>query len=128
MRRNGTVNTRKAPAAAGPPRDRGARRTIPRLIRAAMAAGIGLTTAGGLAVAAGVYVPFADIGGAVLRMLAATRDITISAPDGAELTDRFATMPPHPEVPGALRRLRDHMRAAQRNGISANIRVWRHQP
>ena len=23
-------------------------------------------------------------------------------------TDRFATMPPHPEVPGALRRLRDH--------------------
>jgi FMN phosphatase YigB (HAD superfamily) len=32
---------------------------------------------------------------------AATRDITISEADGAELTDRFATMPPHPEVPGA---------------------------
>ena len=57
---------------------------------------------------AGVYVPFTDIGGAVLRMLAATRDITISAADAAELTERFATMPPHPEVPGALRRLRDH--------------------
>jgi 2-haloacid dehalogenase len=57
---------------------------------------------------AGVYVPFTDIGGAVLRMLAATRDITISEADGAELTDRFATMPPHPEVPAALRRLRDH--------------------
>ena len=57
---------------------------------------------------AGVYVPFTDIGGAVLRMLAATRDITISDADGAELTDRFATMPPHPEVPAALRRLRDH--------------------
>jgi 2-haloacid dehalogenase len=57
---------------------------------------------------AGVYVPFTDIGGAVLRMLAATRGITISDADGAELTDRFATMPPHPEVPGALRRLRDH--------------------
>jgi len=56
----------------------------------------------------GVYVPFTDIGGAVLRMLAATRDIMISAADGAELTERFATMPPHPEVPGALRRLRDH--------------------
>ena len=56
----------------------------------------------------GVYVPFTDIGGAVLRMLAATRDITISDADGAELTDRFATMPPHPEVPAALRRLRDH--------------------
>jgi 2-haloacid dehalogenase len=57
---------------------------------------------------AGVYVPFTDIGGAVLRMLAATRDISITDADSAELTDRFATMPPHPEVPAALRRLRDH--------------------
>ncbi len=57
---------------------------------------------------AGVYVPFTDIGAAVLRMLAATRDITISDADAAELTDRFASMAPHPEVPGALRRLRDH--------------------
>jgi 2-haloacid dehalogenase len=56
---------------------------------------------------AGVYVPFTDIGAAVLRMLAATRDITISDSDAAELTDRFATMPPHPEVPAALRRLRE---------------------
>ena len=40
---------------------------------------------------AGVYVPFTDIGGAVLQMLAATRGITISDADGAELTDRFAT-------------------------------------
>jgi len=56
----------------------------------------------------GVYVPFTDIGAAVLRMLAATRDITISDADAAELTDRFATMPPHPEVPAALRRLRDN--------------------
>jgi 2-haloacid dehalogenase len=57
---------------------------------------------------AGVYVPFTDIGGAVLRMLAATRGITLSDADTAQLTDRFATMPPHPEVPAALRRLRDH--------------------
>jgi 2-haloacid dehalogenase len=57
---------------------------------------------------AGVYVPFTDIGAAVLQMLADTRGITVSAADGAELTDRFASMPPHPEVPGALRRLRDH--------------------
>jgi 2-haloacid dehalogenase len=56
----------------------------------------------------GVYVPFTDIGGAVLRMLAATRGVTVTAADGAELTDRFATMSPHPEVPGALHRLRDH--------------------
>jgi 2-haloacid dehalogenase len=41
-------------------------------------------------------------------MLAATRGITISDADSAELTARFAAMPPHPEVPAALRRLRDH--------------------
>jgi 2-haloacid dehalogenase len=57
---------------------------------------------------AGVYVPFTDIGAAVLRMLAATRDLTITDADADELTNRFATMPPHPEVPGALHRLRDH--------------------
>jgi 2-haloacid dehalogenase len=57
---------------------------------------------------AGVYVPFTDIGGAVLRMLAATRGITVSDEDASELTNRFASMPPHPEVPSALRRLRDH--------------------
>jgi 2-haloacid dehalogenase len=57
---------------------------------------------------AGVYVPFTEIGGAVLRMLADTRGITLDDRDGAELTDRFASMPPHPEVPAALRRLREH--------------------
>ncbi len=41
-------------------------------------------------------------------MLAATRGITVADSDGAELTNRFATMSPHPEVPAALRRLRDH--------------------
>jgi 2-haloacid dehalogenase len=55
-----------------------------------------------------VYVPFTDIGGAVLRMLASTRGIEITDADAAELTDRFASMPPHPEVPGALRMLRDN--------------------
>jgi 2-haloacid dehalogenase len=57
---------------------------------------------------AGVYVPFTDIGAAVLRMLAATREVAITDADSAELTDRFATMPPHPEVPDALRRLREN--------------------
>jgi hypothetical protein len=38
---------------------------------------------------AGVYVPFTGIGGAVLRMLAAARGITISDADGAGLTGRF---------------------------------------
>ena len=57
---------------------------------------------------AGVYVPFTEIGGAVLRMLADARGITLADRDTAELTARFASMPPHPEVPAALRRLRDH--------------------
>lgn len=57
---------------------------------------------------AGVYVPFTDIGASVLRMLGATRGVSISEGDAAELTARFASMPPHPEVPAALRRLRDH--------------------
>jgi 2-haloacid dehalogenase len=56
----------------------------------------------------GVYVPFTDIGAAVLRMLAATRGIAISDSESAELTDRFASMAPHPEVPAALHRLHDH--------------------
>jgi 2-haloacid dehalogenase len=53
-------------------------------------------------------VPFTDIGAAVVRMLSATRGIAITDADTAELTDRFAAMPPHREVPAALRRLRDH--------------------
>jgi 2-haloacid dehalogenase len=56
----------------------------------------------------GVYVPFTEIGAAVLRMLAETRGRTISEADAAELTDKFASMPPHPEVPSALQRLRDN--------------------
>jgi 2-haloacid dehalogenase len=57
---------------------------------------------------AGIYIPFTDIGGAVLRMLATTRGISVDDADAAELTDRFASMPPHFEVPRALRRLRDN--------------------
>jgi 2-haloacid dehalogenase len=55
---------------------------------------------------ADVYVPFTDIGGAVLDMIAASWGVKITAADRTELTDRFATMPPYPEVPGALRRLK----------------------
>src|SRR6202050_2655629 len=53
-----------------------------------------------------VYVPFTEIGAAVLQMLADTRGINIAAADKKELTDKFATMPPHPEVPAALKKLR----------------------
>jgi 2-haloacid dehalogenase len=52
------------------------------------------------------YVPFTEIGAAVMKMLADARGIEITAADKRELTDKFATMPPHAEVPGALLRLR----------------------
>lgn len=56
---------------------------------------------------AGCYVPFTDIGAAVMKMLADTKGITIGERDKKELTDRFSTMPPHAEVPAALRKLRE---------------------
>jgi 2-haloacid dehalogenase len=56
---------------------------------------------------AGVYVPFTDIGASVMKMLADTRGIKITDNDKKELTDKFSTMPPYPEVPGALRKLRN---------------------
>src|ERR1700728_3231213 len=57
---------------------------------------------------ADAYVPFTEIGGAVMQMQAKTKGIEISEADKAELTNNFASMPPHPEVPAALRKLRDH--------------------
>src|SRR5258705_8307914 len=56
---------------------------------------------------AGCYVPFTDIGSAVMKMLADTRGIRIDDRDKKELTAKFSTMPPPPEVPAALRKLRD---------------------
>jgi 2-haloacid dehalogenase len=56
---------------------------------------------------AGRYVPFTDIGAAVMKMLADTRGIEIGDADKKDLTDKFSTMPPYPEVPGALRKLRE---------------------
>ena len=55
---------------------------------------------------ADVYVPFTDIGGAVLEKIAAAKGVKITADDREELTGRFATMPPYPDVPGALQRLK----------------------
>src|SRR6202789_1992128 len=56
---------------------------------------------------AGCYVPFTDLGAAVMKMLADTRGIEIDDADKKELTEKFSTMPPHPEVPAALRKLRE---------------------
>ncbi len=55
---------------------------------------------------AGRYVPFTDIGSAVMKMLADTHGIKIGDKDKKQLTEKFSTMPPHPEVPVALRKLR----------------------
>jgi 2-haloacid dehalogenase len=52
------------------------------------------------------YVPFTDIGAAVLKMMADTQGIAISEADKKELKEKFSTMPPYPEVPDALRKLR----------------------
>src|SRR4029077_15689132 len=52
---------------------------------------------------AGCYAPFTDIGSAVMKMLADTRGIKIDDKDKEELTEKFSTMPSHPEVPAALR-------------------------
>jgi 2-haloacid dehalogenase len=56
---------------------------------------------------AGSYVPFTEIGSAVMKMQADTQGIRISSADREELKERFSTMPPYPEVPAALRKLRD---------------------
>jgi 2-haloacid dehalogenase len=55
---------------------------------------------------AGCYVPFTDIGGAVMKMMADASHIKITDADRKELTEKFSTMPPHAEVPAALRKLR----------------------
>jgi 2-haloacid dehalogenase len=56
---------------------------------------------------AGCYVPFTDIGSAVMKMLADTRAVKINDEDKRELLEKFSTMPPHVEVPAALRKLSD---------------------
>jgi 2-haloacid dehalogenase len=53
------------------------------------------------------YVPFTDISSAVMKMLADTRGVKIDDRDKKELTEKFSTMPPHPEVPAALGKLRE---------------------
>jgi 2-haloacid dehalogenase len=55
---------------------------------------------------AGSYAPFTDIGAAVLKMMADAEGIKIKDADSAELTEKFSTMPPYPDVPAALRKLR----------------------
>ena len=53
------------------------------------------------------YVPFTEIGAAVLHMLASTRGISITEGDKREFLEAFVSMPPYQEVPAALERLRE---------------------
>ena len=54
----------------------------------------------------GNYVPFGELGGAVLRMMGTTRKIHVPDGDIQLLKEAVATMPAHAEVPAALQRLR----------------------
>jgi 2-haloacid dehalogenase len=54
---------------------------------------------------AGRYAPFGALGGGVLRMLGAIHGVAIREEDLNELRIAIATLPVHPDVPGALRRL-----------------------
>jgi 2-haloacid dehalogenase len=52
------------------------------------------------------YIPFGDLGGAVLRMIGATEGIHIPDCEIQTIKEAIATLPAHAEVPAALARLR----------------------
>jgi 2-haloacid dehalogenase len=54
----------------------------------------------------GDYVPFGDLGGAVLRMIGATEGIHVLDNEIQTIKEAIATLPAHAEVPAALARLR----------------------
>lgn len=54
----------------------------------------------------GEYVDFSAAQHAALHMLARRHDRTITAADATDLVGRMSTLPPHPEVAGALQALR----------------------
>jgi hypothetical protein len=47
------------------------------------------------------YVPFTDIGAAVMKMMADAESIETDDASKQELKEKFSTMPPYPEVPVA---------------------------
>ena len=56
---------------------------------------------------AGGYAPFGELGGAVLRMVAAVHGRAVGDTDVSAVKEAVAAMPPHPEVSAALARLRN---------------------
>jgi 2-haloacid dehalogenase len=78
---------------------------------------------------AGHYVPFTEIGAAVLQMLADAQGVRVTAADKKELTDRFAIMPPYADVPRALQKLRAagfHLFTLTNNTIEVQKRQLEH--
>ncbi len=55
---------------------------------------------------ANAYADFGTLGRAVLEMLAKTRRIQVSPEDTTRILQGVLTLPPHPEVPESLKRLR----------------------
>jgi 2-haloacid dehalogenase len=52
------------------------------------------------------FAPFGQLGAGVLRMLGHIHNVPISEADVGELGKALATLPPHPDVPDSLRRLK----------------------
>src|SRR5262249_15099937 len=52
------------------------------------------------------FVPFGQLGAGVLRMLGRIHEVAISETDVAELGKGLASLPPHPDVPDSLRKLK----------------------
>jgi 2-haloacid dehalogenase len=52
------------------------------------------------------FVPFGQLGAGVLRMLGRIHNVSISEADVAELHNGLASLPPHPDVPDSLRKLK----------------------
>jgi 2-haloacid dehalogenase len=52
------------------------------------------------------FVPFGKLGAGVLRMLGRIHNVEISDADVSELGKGLATLPPHPDVPDSLRKLK----------------------
>ena len=52
------------------------------------------------------FTPFSQLGAGVLRMLGRIHNVSISEADVVELSNGLASLPPHPDVPDSLRKLK----------------------
>ncbi|MBT3942553.1 MAG: haloacid dehalogenase type II [Chloroflexi bacterium] len=53
------------------------------------------------------YRHFSEVGGAALRMVAERNDVTLTEEALIEIPGRMLSLPPHPDVPAGLQRLKD---------------------